>query len=259
MAELIIPPFFKRGVIMTKGLIHSFESFGAVDGPGVRYVVFMQGCPLKCLYCHNPDTWCKNDKVIEMTTSEVMKKISSYKSFIGKGGVTISGGEPLLQPEFVKELCELCKANGLHTAIDTSGFVYTELAKSAIDACDLVLLDIKDIDSDDCKTLTGQTNENAFKTLEYCQSIGKSVWIRHVLVPEYTLNNDKAKRLGEFLSRYDCIKKIELLPYHEMGKYKWEALGLDYSLSHISVPDKASVNEYRNILKGFDKIKDIVY
>lgn len=244
---------------MTKGIIHSFESFGAVDGPGVRFVVFMQGCPLKCLYCHNPDTWCDNDKIITMTPQEVMDKINSYKSFISNGGVTISGGEPLLQPDFVEELCKLCKANSLHTAIDTSGFVFSDRIKPAIEACDLLLLDIKDIDSDDCKELTGQTNENAVKTLKFCQSINKPVWIRHVLVSEYTLNLEKAKLLGELLKDFGCIKKIELLPYHEMGKYKWEALGLDYKLSDIPVPSKEAVDDYRNVLKTFDSIKDIVY
>lgn len=243
----------------TIGKIHSFESFGAVDGPGVRFVVFMQGCPLRCAYCHNPDTWCNNDKVLSMTPNEVYQKISGYKSFISKGGVTISGGEPLLQADFVKELCELCKVNGLHTAIDTSGYIPIEKSKDAIDACDMLLLDIKDIDEQDCINLTGKSNRNAIATLNYCEETNKAVWIRHVLVPEYTLKTDKAKRLGEILKSYSCIRKIELLPYHEMGKYKWESLGLDYRLNNISVPDKNDVEEYRSVLRTFDEIKDIVY
>ena len=220
---------------MAVGYLHSYESFGAVDGPGIRFIAFFAGCPLRCVYCHNPDTWQRKG-AIEVTADELICKVLTYKSFIRNGGVTLSGGEPLLQHEFCVEFLENCKAEGIHSAIDTSGAIDLEKSKAAIDISDLMLLDIKDIDSEDCKRLTGMGNENAMKTLEYCESIGKPVWIRHVLLPQYTLNEDKLKRLAAYIKGFSCVQKTELLPYHTMGKYKWDELGLKSEIENIEPP-----------------------
>lgn len=229
------------------GRIHSFESFGAVDGPGVRFVVFMQGCALRCAYCHNPDTWHGSPAPYEMTPEELIRKIITYKSFISKGGVTVSGGEPLLQADFVERLAQLCKAEKLHTAIDTAGSAAINSTKAAIQASDMLLLDIKDLDEKDCINLTGQSNKNTIDTLNFCEEIHKPVWIRHVLVPDYTLKKEKAGRLADFLSRYSCIEKVEFLPYHDMGKYKWDNLGIDYKLSSINPPSSPEIEDYRDL------------
>lgn len=220
---------------MTTGYLHSLESFGAVDGPGIRFVVFLSGCPLRCLYCHNPDTW-EQKQTLRMTPPQVMEKIRSERSFLLRGGVTLSGGEPLMQPAFCEELLTLCRQEGFHTAIDTSGSIPLSQSRHAIDLANMLLLDIKDIDPEDCRTLTGKTNENALATLDHCEQTGKEVWIRHVLVPGYTLNPDKLRRLAEKLSGYRCVKRVELLPYHTMGLYKWEALGIPCKLADTPTP-----------------------
>ena len=236
---------------MTYGYIHSFESFGAVDGPGIRFIVFLKGCLLKCLYCHNPDTW-RGEQSLKMTAVEVMQKNIQYKNFISGGGVTISGGEPLLQPEFCRELIDLCHTEGIHTAIDTSGAVPLEKSGTAIKKADLLLLDIKDIDENDCVALTGRSNKNTLKTLDYCEEISKPVWIRHVIVPQYTLCYEKLKRTAEYLSRYKCIQRADILPYHSMGKYKWNELGLDYKLDNIPEPTKEEIDSARRIFRKYN-------
>ena len=233
------------------GRIHSTESFGAVDGPGVRFVVFLQGCPLRCLYCHNPDSWISSDGR-EISSIELVNQIAQYKSFIGKGGVTLSGGEPLFQPQFCKAIIDGCKEIGFHTAIDTSGAVPISLSRPAIDAADMLLLDIKDIDPDDCEALTGMTNENCLKTLQYCEMTQKPVWLRHVLLPEYTLNENKLNRLGEYLSHFSCVKKVELLPYHTMGLSKWDALGLTSKLKGKEPPTEKDVIWAKSILEKYN-------
>lgn len=232
-----------------KGYIHSYESFGAVDGPGIRFVVFLKGCLLRCLYCHNPDTWHKSEaKEFTVTTpEELVNKIMTYKNFIMNGGVTLSGGEPLLQAEFCHEVIKLCHDNNIHTAIDTSGAVELEKTAECIKAADLILLDIKEIDAEDCIKLTGKDNSGSMRTLEYCESINKPVWIRHVLVPEYTLKEDKLKRLADYLRKFSCIEKVELLPYHTMGKYKWEQLNEPYKLEGIEPPSKEDVEKAKSI------------
>lgn len=232
------------------GYIHSYESFGAVDGPGVRFVVFMQGCPLRCLFCHNADTWDIQSGT-KVTPKELFEKIKSYKNFIKSGGVTFSGGEPLLQSEFLYETIKLLKSIDLHVAIDTSGAVPLEKCQKAIDAADMLLLDIKDIDKDDCKRLTGQTNENAIKILNYCDYIGKEVWIRHVLLPTYTLDNFKLYRLARVLSWYGCIKKVELIPFHKMGEYKWESVKEEYKLKNIEPPTEDDMRRAKDILRSY--------
>lgn len=218
-----------------QGTVHSVETFGTLDGPGVRYVLFLQGCALRCRYCHNPDTWSMKGKGVTDSESAV-KEILSYRSFIAKGGVTLSGGEPLLQPAFALDIIQRCKSEGLHTAIDTSGIVPLELSKAVIDEVDLVLLDIKSLDDKQSFSLTGMGNANTLATLEYCQSIGKKVWLRHVLVPGWTLDKTRLESLASYLKGFSCIEVVELLPYHSMGQYKWEQLKLEYTLKGVQEP-----------------------
>lgn len=240
------------------GYIHSFESFGAVDGPNLRFIVFLQGCPLRCLYCHNPDSWEMKDAKYKMTAKEVLEKILEYKSFIKKGGVTLSGGEPLLQAEFVCELISLLKEHSISSAIDTSGAIDINKSKKAIELCDLVILDIKDIDESGAKTLTGMGIKNAVKTLLFTRDISKPVWIRQVILKGYTLDENKLLKLGEFLCGFDNIERIELIPYHTMGVPKWEKLGLDYSLKDVRMTGEDEVLKAVGILKRFKKIKEKV-
>lgn len=231
---------------MITGKIHSIETFGAVDGPGLRFILFLKGCPLRCKYCHNPDTWGVDDYTT-MTTDCVFQKVLKYKNFIKTGGITISGGEPLLQSDFCEELITLCKSNGIHTAIDTSGSIPLDKSHKAIDVADLILLDIKDLDNDGCVKLTNKGNENTLKTLEYCEKTNKTVWIRHVLVPGFTLIESKLELLYDYLKDFRCIEKIELLPYHTLGKYKWDNLNLKYDLEGVLPPSVQEIEMARKI------------
>jgi len=234
---------------LVTGRIHSIESFGTLDGPGIRYVLFMQGCPLRCLYCHNRDT--RDPKAGKtMTAGEVLADILTYRNFIARGGVTLSGGEPLLQPAFVCELLDGCREHRLHSAIDTSGAIPLSESRPALDRADLILLDIKAIDDDLCVTLTGTGNRQARATLDYCETSGKAVWIRHVLVPGYTLDEAPLNRLADYLSRYTCIRKVELLPFHKMGEYKWEALMCPYALKETPVPTDEELRRARAIFQS---------
>lgn len=232
---------------MEKGYIHSIETCGTVDGPGLRYVVFFQGCPLRCKFCHNPDTW-RTDAGTEYTVDELLKDILKYKNFIKNGGVTITGGEPLLQAEFAAELLSRLKENGIHTAIDTSGAIPLSKCKTAVDAADLILLDIKSIDTTVAKSLTGKGNEDALEMLDYLESQGKPVWIRHVVVPGITENYDAIERLGKYLEKYKVIDRVEILPFHKMGEFKWKELGYKYELLETQSPDKESIEKIKNIL-----------
>ena len=228
------------------GHIHSFESFGALDGPGVRFVVFLQGCALRCKYCHNPDTWnCSGGYPV--SSDELIKTILTYKSFIKNGGVTLSGGEPLLQPAFCEAVLRGCKEHGLHTAIDTSGAVPLAVAKGAVDAADMLLLDVKALDPADAKVLTGADNADTLAMLDYCEQVAKPVWIRHVLVPGYTMTDDRLRALAEYLHDYRCVERVELLPYHKMGDYKWQALGLTLPLEDVPVPTPEEVAHARQL------------
>lgn len=229
-----------------KGRIHSIETFGAVDGPGIRFIVFFQGCPLRCLYCHNPDSWKFSDGK-ETTSDELINQIKDYKNFIKSGGVTLSGGEPLMQPEFAKSIILKCRENGIHTAIDTSGAVELKSCIPVIDVVDLVLLDIKDIDDKDCIELTGKSNNGMIDLLNYCDSINKGVWIRHVIVPGYTLNYEKLNKINNFIKPYKCIEKVELLPFHKIGEYKWEQLNYKYKLEETRTPTEEEMNRARSI------------
>jgi len=217
------------------GRIHSIESFGTLDGPGVRFVVFLQGCPLRCLYCHNPDTWDPRGGR-EASVSELMAQIESCRNFIRSGGVTLSGGEPLFQPEFSLALLERCREAGFHTALDTAGSLPLERSRPVIDAADLILLDIKALDPALSRELTGADNANPLATLDDCEAQGKPVWIRHVLVPGWTLDFAKLEELAVFLKPYRCVKRVDLLPFHKMGCFKWRALGLPNRLRETPEP-----------------------
>lgn len=234
------------------GRIHSFESFGTVDGPGIRFVVFMQGCPMRCKYCHNPDTWSTVGGK-EYTAEQVAKNALRYKNYFANGGgVTVSGGEPLLQAEFVKELFTILKSNGVHTALDTSGAVFSKDDKGKFDGLlavtDLVLLDIKHINPEEHKRLTARPNENILEFAKYLSQTGKPMWIRHVLVPQITDSDEYLQELATFIDGLKTVEKVEVLPYHTMGAVKYEKLGIDYPLKGVEPPTKERVKNARQIL-----------
>lgn len=234
------------------GRIHSFESFGTVDGPGIRFVVFMQGCPMRCKYCHNPDTWGFSGGT-EYTAEQVAKNALRYKNYFANGGgVTVSGGEPLLQIGFVKELFSILKSNGIHTVLDTSGAVYSEDNKGEIDGllsvCDLVLLDIKHIDPEEHKLLTARDNKNILTFAKHLSDIGKPMWIRHVLVPGITDDDKYLSELSTFIKSLKTVEKVEVLPYHTMGVVKYEKLGIPYPLEGVAPPTADRVKNAKQIL-----------
>lgn len=219
-----------------KGRIHSIESFGTVDGPGIRFIAFMQGCLMRCLYCHNRDTWDLHDGK-EVTVEDLMKQIRSYRSFYDNGGgVTASGGEAILQADFVAQWFKACKAEGIHTCLDTNGMVrkYTPVIDELLDNTDLVMLDIKQIDDDKHILLTKVSNHRTLQFAEYLAKRNQKTWIRYVVVGGYTDDLDSARRLAEFIKPMKNVEKVELLPYHELGKHKWEALGDTYQLDQVS-------------------------
>lgn len=239
---------------MVVGRIHSIETFGAVDGPGVRFVAFLQGCPMRCAFCHNPDTWRVDAPVrYEMTATELLSKVLRYRQYIKRGGVTLSGGEPLVQAEFVREFFSLCRENGIHTALDTSGAIFTPASLSVLDFTDLVLLDVKTFDDTLHQSYTGLPRTNNAKFLDYLQQTGKPVWIRHVVVPGFTDDRSRLEALAHYLSLYDVIERVELLPYHDMGAYKYAELGLTYPLEGVPPLDSQALSEARDIFSGILK------
>jgi len=231
------------------GRIHSFESLGAVDGPGIRFIIFMQGCHLKCKYCQNRDTWDINGGT-EYTVEEIYNKVMRYKNYIiPNGGVTISGGEPLLQAEFLTELFKMLKKEKIHTCIDTSGNVaLTDKIKELIEVTDLFLLDIKCINDDVCKDLTGISNKNEIEFAKYLSEIGKEMWIRQVLVPGITDDENDLKELSKFIKSLNNVKKIEILKYHDLGTFKWENLNLEYPLKRYRTANNADVKRAKEIM-----------
>ena len=232
------------------GKIHSLETFGTVDGPGIRFVIFMQGCSLQCKYCHNRDTWNIHSG-FEATTSEIVEQITRYKSYIDSsgGGVTVSGGEPLLQTEFLIELFKKLKKLKIHTAIDTSGSIsINQNIEELLSYTDLVLLDIKHIDNKKCIDLTGHSNKNTLDFAQYLSNHNIPMWIRQVLVPGITDNESDLQKLKEFLGTLNNIKRIEILPYHNMGKFKWEEFGDPYPLENVPIPNKEQIEKAKNIL-----------
>ncbi len=235
------------------GRIHSFESFGTVDGPGIRFLVFMQGCPMRCQFCHNPDTWDVNAKVqFEMTVEQLIEEVKKYDNFISKkGGVTVTGGEPLVQADFVVDFLKACHKEGYHTAIDTSGVIFSDKAKAVLAETDLVLLDIKTVDDELHPVLTGHQRTNNHRFLEYLQEIGKPVWIRHVVVPGLTDNDVRLEVTARYLSQFSVIERVEILPYHTLGNYKYDELGLSYPLAEV---DDLSLERQKNALEIFRRI-----
>ncbi|MDE7098291.1 MAG: pyruvate formate lyase-activating protein [Ruminococcus sp.] len=234
-----------------KGYIHSTESFGTVDGPGVRFVVFFQGCPIRCKYCHNPDTW-DFQKGREVSADELIREYDSYKEFLKSGGITATGGEPLAQPDFLAELFSLAKEKGVHTCLDTSGAVYNPENHGKIDSVleytDLVMLDIKHIDSEKHRKLTGAGNENILAFAEHLKELNIPLWIRHVAVPDITDSEGDLFRLGEFISRLKNLKALDVLPYHDMARIKYAELGMEYPL-----PDTPPMSK-----EGAIRAKDII-
>lgn len=235
------------------GRVHSFESFGTVDGPGIRTVVFLQGCPMRCKYCHNPDTWHPSGGQAR-TAEDVAREVLKYKSyFADRGGVTVSGGEPLLQLDFVLELFALLKAKGVNTCLDTSGICY-----SAGDAryerlaalTDLVLLDIKHIDDGAHRLLTGQSNQDPLTFARFLDQKGVKMWVRHVLVPGITDDDGALCKLRAFLDTLSNVEKVEVLPYHTMGVPKYKKLGIAYPLEGVQPPAKERVENAKRILRA---------
>lgn len=234
------------------GRIHSIETFGTVDGPGIRFVAFMQGCPLRCLFCHNPDTWNPaGDCQYEMTPSQLVSEAVKYRSFIKSGGVTLSGGEPLVQAAFAKEFFRLCHDEGLHTALDTSGAYCSDAAFEVLDNTDLVLLDIKTVDSLMYPRLTRGSLDTNKRFLDELERRGIDVWVRHVVVPGYTDNDDLIEKLGQYVAGYGVVKKIEVLPYHTLGVFKYEKLGIDYPLKDVEPLSGERAAKTREILSKY--------
>ena len=244
-----------------KGRIHSVETFGLVDGPGVRYVVFLQGCRMRCKYCHNPETW-KLDEGEEKTAQEVFAKAYRYKSYWkDNGGLTVSGGEPLLQIDFLTELFTLAKEKGIHTTLDTSANPFDpdspefmDKFEKLMEVTDLVMLDIKEMDPEKHKALTGQTNENILALADWLSDHCKAMWIRHVLVPGITDNDEYLKKTREFIDTLDTVMKVEVLPYHTLGEYKWKELGIPYKLEGVEPPTEERIQNAKKILE-FNKYK----
>lgn len=236
------------------GRIHSFESCGTVDGPGIRFIVFMQGCLMRCKYCHNRDTWDTHGGK-EVTVDEIMKDVLSYRHFItaSGGGVTASGGEAMLQPEFVRDFFQAAQAKGIHTCLDTNGYIrkHTPVIDEVLDATDLVMLDLKQLNDEVHEDLVGVSNRRTLDFANYLHKIGQKTWIRYVVVPGYTDDDDSAHRLGQFIKGMDNIEKVELLPYHQLGEHKWEALGYEYELKDVGTPSKEMMDNVKNIIASY--------
>ncbi|SCY92344.1 pyruvate formate-lyase-activating protein [Alkaliphilus peptidifermentans] len=235
-----------------KGMIHSIETFGTVDGPGIRYVIFMQGCPLRCQYCHNRDTWNITDGK-EMTLNEIIEDIKKYIPFMksSNGGVTISGGEPTLQLPFITELLKELKSLGIHTCLDTSGYVNSVNINELLEFVDLVLLDLKEINPTKHISITGVSNERILKFARYLSEIGKPMWIRHVVIPGLTDDLIDVIELSKFIQELDTVEKVELLPYHSMGKVKWKKLMLIYPLENIRDAVDSDIKRVSDIMHQY--------
>ncbi len=241
--------------------VHSFESFGTVDGPGVRFVLFMQGCPLRCKYCHNPDTWAFHEGK-EYDVDGVYSEIMKYKNYIKNGGVTVSGGEPLAQIDFVIALFTRLKRKGIHTCCDTSGIFFDASKQEVVEkydrllaVCDLFLLDLKHINDTKHKELTGMSNENVKAFAQYLDAHHKPVWIRHVLVDGYTNNETDLKATRAFIDTLHNVEKIEVLPYHTLGLVKYKKMNLVYPLEGVESPEQEDVARAKAILGVKEYVK----
>ena len=240
---------------MTKGFVHSVESFGSVDGPGIRFLIFLQGCPMRCQFCHNPDSW-KTGIGEERTADELLDQAERFRAYWGdNGGITVSGGEALLQIDFLLELFEKAKQRGIGTCLDTSAQLFTrkspffEKFERLMELTDTVLLDIKHIDDEEHRRLTRHSNANILDCARYLSEIDKPVWIRHVLIPGITDKDEYLVRLRDFLSTLHNIERIEVLPYHTLGVYKYEKLGIDYPLKDVQPPAAERVANANDILQ----------
>ena len=234
------------------GKIHSIETFGTVDGPGVRFVVFFQGCPMRCIYCHNPDTWDVSHAKLEFSAEELLKKMTRNMPFYKTGGITATGGEPLMQIDFLTELFSLAKEQGIHTCLDTSGIYFDENKRVKFDALmsvtDLIMLDIKHIDDDVHKNITSHSNEKTLAFAKYLNEKQKPMRIRYVLLPEYTDKKEDLEKLHDFLKDFKNVEKIEVLPYHELGKSKYEKLGIPYPVPNAKIPSAEDVKRAEAII-----------
>ena len=249
---------------MTLGRINKLETFGSVDGPGIRFVVFTQGCPMRCKFCHNPETWDFGNKSpngadngsFEISAEDLLKKAIRYKPYWGSdGGITVSGGEPLAQIDFMIEFFEAAKAAGVHTCVDTSGVTFRRTGEPfakierLMKATDLLLVDIKHIDRDAHKELTGHSNENIIDFFRYLDSIQKPIWIRHVLVPGESDNDEALTRTRDFIRTLHNVKRVEVLPYHAFALSKYQELGIDYALKDTQTPTADRVQNANEILE----------
>lgn len=232
------------------GNIHSIETCGTVDGPGIRFVIFTQGCPLRCLYCHNPDCRSLNEGK-QLSVDGLIEDIQKYKSYMrfSGGGVTVSGGEPLMQPQFVREIFKRCQKLGIHTALDTSGYVDLEAAKPVLEYTDLVLLDIKSFNPEVYLKVTHVSLEPTLELAKYLSEIKKPTWIRFVLVPDLTDDPTNVEGLANFISTLGNVEKVEVMPFHKMGEYKWEQLGLEYQLKNTQPPTPEVLQRTLDIFK----------
>ena len=234
---------------MLTARIHSFQSLGTVDGPGVRSVVFMQGCPLRCVCCHNPDTWDAHGGT-EMTVDALMKKILRCRAYFGKnGGVTVSGGEPLLHSAFLVELFRQLKINGIHTALDTSGCFLNDATDTLLDVTDLVLLDYKYTNAEDYLRYTGMKMETVDRFLDHLQDVGKPTWLRHVYIPGLNDTDDSIRRLIEVKRTHSCVQKIELLPFRRLCLEKYQSMGLTFPLADTPEPTPEQITALRQKFK----------
>ena len=241
---------------MIKGAIHSIETFGSVDGPGIRFIVFLKGCDLRGKYCHNADTWDHNSNDMR-TADEILDFAERYRGYWGEdGGITVSGGEPLLQIDFLIELFTKAKERGINTCIDTAVQPFTKNEpffskfNELLKVTDLMLLDIKHIDREEHIKLTGLPNDNIKDCFEYLSEVGQPIWIRHVLVPGITDNDEYLRKTREFIEKLSNVQRIEVLPYHSMGQHKFEAMGIKYQLEGVQSPSKERVENAYNILNG---------
>lgn len=239
-----------RGCNRMQGRIHSFESFGTVDGPGIRYVVFFQGCPMRCLYCHNPDTWDVHGGTL-VESDQIISNILRNQSFYRTGGLTASGGEPMLQLPFLTELFSKAKEHGIHTCLDTSGILFSA-SKEVVDlleVTDLVMLDIKHLNCTEHEKLTGHSNEAVLAFVSYLEQMKKPFWVRHVAVPGITDQQQSLVALGQYLKSLSYLEKLEVLPYHSMGEVKYNQLGLDYPLKGTPQLTKQQAAECEKIIR----------
>ncbi len=232
------------------GRVHSFETLGTVDGPGIRFVIFLQGCALRCQYCHNPDTWKINEGE-EYTVDDLMFEIKKYKTYMeaSSGGVTFTGGDPLVQAEFLTELAKKCKEEGISVVVDTSGFILNDKVKELYKYTDLVLLDIKSFDEETYQLVSGGKLSPTLETLDHLKEKNIEVWVRYVVVPEITDDLESIKALSNHLDDFPNVTKIEPLAFHKMGEYKWEELGEEYKLKDTKEPKKELMEEVKKIFE----------